>query len=750
MEERPGPWRPRAARDVAGRGTARGVFGRLAAAWERSGDRLFGLDLFWSAVLVVTAGVVIGSAQCGPERARFALGQTLAADVVASRDVEVPDPSATEARRREARASIPDLYVHDTERVARRAAELEAELRARDGVGEVSASRVASAFEGALASPVIANKRLLELSPEILVQRIPGGREERVSDYSGILGLDEARRIVRERVLAAGRELPEETAREVAERASIYVDTTLVLDPEGTAARRESEAAGVAPVRTRVRAGTVLARRGERVTEEVLERIEAARLSEGPIPGIGSEGALFVLLLFLAAFLQRYAKFHQRDFTRVRHLHALLALTLVLTVLVARATLWIAGEVSERFVPPFSEEIVYAYLVPTGAGAILVALLANGRIAMVYAIFAAILQGAMLGWDAPVTIWALLVQWTGVYAITSYRERTALLRAGLVVGAAGAVLAVAAEAVRTPPEPPAFALYGAALAFLGGAIGVGLLISFVLPPFERLFRVLTDIRLLELSNVNSPLLSDLALKAPGTYNHSTTVGTLAEEAAKAIGANSLFCRVAAYYHDIGKIQKPQYYVENQRGANPHDRLAPSMSALIIAAHVKDGIRLAREARLPEQIVDIIPQHHGTRLMTYFHEKARRLSDEASGEPNPDDFRYPGPKPRSREAAIFMLADGVEAAARTLDDPTPSRLREVIRKVSNAIVLDGQFEECDLTFADLEKIEEALLRTLTSMYHHRLEYPGFEFGRRRSETRESREGRPAEGRGGRGL
>jgi len=235
-----------------------------------------------------------------------------------------------------------------------------------------------------------------------------------------------------------------------------------------------------------------------------------------------------------------------------------------------------------------------------------------------------------------------------------------------------------------------------------------------------------DIRLLELSNVNSPLLSEMAVRAPGSYNHSLVVGTLAEEAAKAIGANSLFCRVAAFYHDIGKMNKPEYFVENQRGVNPHDRLSPSMSALIIASHVKDGIKLAREGGLPEQIIDIIPQHHGTKLMTYFFEKAKKNTDPSLGEVKEEDFRYPGPKPQTREAAIFMLADAVEAAARTVDDPTANRLKEMIRKITNSIVVIGELDECYLTFADLNKIQATFLRCLVSMYHHRVDYPGFDF------------------------
>jgi hypothetical protein len=176
-------------------------------------------------------------------------------------------------------------------------------------------------------------------------------------------------------------------------------------------------------------------------------------------------------------------------------------------------------------------------------------------------------------------------------------------------------------------------------------------------------------------------------------------------------------------------------VENQHGLNPHDRLSPYMSALIIAAHVKDGIRIAREAGLPQQIVDIIPQHHGTRVMTFFHDKARKNSDPALGIVSEADFRYPGPKPQTKEAAIFMLADAVEAASRTVEDPSPGRLREMIHKVAMAIVMDGQLDECDLTFADLERIEEAFLRAVVSMYHHRVDYPGFDFGRTRADGRQ---------------
>jgi putative nucleotidyltransferase with HDIG domain len=712
-----------------GRG-AGGAKGSLA-------DRLLDADILWSLAFVSVVFVLVQTGECVSVRPQWVPGGVADDDIVVERETEIPDRVLTEERRNAARAAVPDLYTFDSDRAASLAEFLRAELDARPDLPADRAEQVVGAFREVMASPVVANKAVLDRSGRVRIRRVPGGREEVTSDFGGVLGLAQAQRRVFDRVVGVLGDLPPDTSRAAARAAADLVDVTLTFDPGGTEARRAAAAADVPPVRVKVPGGTLLVRKGDRITPEVRERLESAlaygREPRGWVPAV----ALLVLVVLFSVFLHRYAVFHQRRFHRVRHLHALLTGTVLLTLLVARATLWVAGEVAQRFPGPFGDVSSYGYLAPVGAGAILVALLANGRIAMVFSVFVAVLFGGMQGWDAHQSLWALLVQWTAIYAITTYRERSALLRAGLFVGVVGAVVALAVEALRLPEPDGARALYGAVLAFVSGAVGIGLLVSFVLPPFETLFRVLTDVRLLELSNVNNPLLSELALKAPGTYNHSMTVGTLAEEAAKAIGANSLFCRVAAAYHDVGKMGKPEYFVENQRGSNPHDRLAPSMSALIIASHVKEGIRLARQARIPEQIVDIIPQHHGTRLMTYFFEKARRQTGAAGREPNQADFRYPGPKPRTREAAIFMLADGIEAAARTVDDPTPNRLREVIRKVANAIVLDGQFEECDLTFADLEKIESALLRALTSMYHHRVEYPGFDFGRPRGDGRAGR-------------
>jgi hypothetical protein len=230
-------------------------------------------------------------------------------------------------------------------------------------------------------------------------------------------------------------------------------------------------------------------------------------------------------------------------------------------------------------------------------------------------------------------------------------------------------------------------------------------------------------KLMELANLNQPVLKEMIIRAPGSYHHSVMVGSLAEAAAEEIGANPLLARVAASYHDIGKINKPEYFVENQETRdNRHEKLSPNMSALILTAHVKDGVELAKEHRLPRRIVDIIRQHHGTRLMTFFYSKAREMEGPSSQTVEKENFRYHGPKPQTREAALIMLGDAVEAASKVLTDPTPARIRGLVQKIINEIFIDGQLDESNLTLRDLHQIAKSFTRTITGICHHRIDYP----------------------------
>jgi putative nucleotidyltransferase with HDIG domain len=254
-------------------------------------------------------------------------------------------------------------------------------------------------------------------------------------------------------------------------------------------------------------------------------------------------------------------------------------------------------------------------------------------------------------------------------------------------------------------------------------LAAGFLLTGLLPLIEKLFGVLTEISMLEWSDVSHPLLQELVRRAPGTYNHSINVASLAEAAAESVGACGLLVRVGAYFHDIGKMLKPNYFVENQAaGENRHDSLVPAMSTLIIIAHVKDGADLARQHNLPQAIVDFIEQHHGTTLVEYFFSRANQRSDSDGNDVEESSYRYPGPKPQTMEAAVLMLADAVESASRTLVEPTPGRIENLVEEISNKKLLDGQFNQCHMTLEQLRTIEDSLIKSLSAIYHGRVKYP----------------------------
>ena len=328
-------------------------------------------------------------------------------------------------------------------------------------------------------------------------------------------------------------------------------------------------------------------------------------------------------------------------------------------------------------------------------------------------------------------IYVFLGNVIGIFGIKKEKTRTGVIKAGLYISLTNIVFITLLYLLRNND------ITKATLVDFSFGIGSGILSSIIvsglLPVFEFVFNVTTDIKLLELGNLNNPLLKELAIKAPGTYHHSIVVSSLAEAAASEIGANPLIVKVGSYYHDIGKIKKPMYFIENQTdGKNPHDKLKPSISALIIKNHVKYGVEIAKKHRLGNYIIDIIEQHHGTSLIKYFYNKAK----EQGLNPKEEDFRYPGPKPQTKEAGIVMIADEVEAASKTLSNPTVAHLREFVRDITNKIFLDGQLDECELTLKDLNKIIDSFVKVLVGIFHHRIEYP--EEGQKKDESNDNKQ------------
>ncbi len=359
---------------------------------------------------------------------------------------------------------------------------------------------------------------------------------------------------------------------------------------------------------------------------------------------------------------------------------------------------------------------LWIFMFPFPATAITSTVVLPGPVSFPYVVFLSILFSVVTGMDPWVMLYVLLGCLMASHTVRDCRKRSSLLYAGLTSGLTNSAVIM----LKLMPHGHfmgKMALEALASGVMSGGIG-GMLSMGIVPLSELVFGYTTNLSLLELGTLDHPLLKELAIRAPGTYYHSMLVSTLSEMAAESVGANPLLAKVGAYFHDIGKLKKPEYFVENQGLVNRHSKLSPHMSALILKSHVKDGVELAKRYRLGEKIADIIQQHHGTSLIAFFYKKALDMGEDVDER----EFRYPGPKPKTKEAAIIMMADSVEAASRTLTEPTPARIKGLVLNIINNLFKDGQLEECDLTFKELATIGSVFTRVLTGIHHKRIEYP----------------------------
>ena len=450
-------------------------------------------------------------------------------------------------------------------------------------------------------------------------------------------------------------------------------------------------------------------------------------------PALGPLSILGFLPLVLLVFAALHVYIYQLQSKEIRRpkSQALLAGVILLVLALVRLEAVLAESLNLHSPHLPFRSLLYA--APGALAGVLLAVLFNARLAVAGSLAVSILGTFMVGAQPRFEffLYTFLGCLVGTFGIAGQQERTGFFKAGALVAMANVTSLLGFRVLYGFDAPWTYDLE----AGLANGLVVSILATGLLPPLEYLFDVATDFKLLELANLNQPLLKHLILTAPGTYHHSILVGTLAEAAAEATGANPLLCRVGAYYHDIGKTRKPGYFVENQGGATSrHTKLAPHLSSLVVMSHVRAGVELAEAHGIPRAIVDLIPQHHGTRLVSFFYQKAREATDPSLEEVAEEAYRYPGPKPQSREAAILMLADAVEAAARTLEDPTPARIQGLVQTITNMIFADGQLDECDLTLRDLHLIAKSFVRVLAGMFHPRLDYPGvqLEAGRRRDD------------------
>ena len=535
-------------------------------------------------------------------------------------------------------------------------------------------------------------------------------------DFTGYVDLVEARSQL------AGMEFSGGTSRDlhiINELLSRAIRPNLVYDREATEAKKRETREAVRPVLYQLKRGEMVVRVGERISAEQalkLESIFAARSGTNRLfMGIGILGITLVLFYFP----YRFARKNIRKFNPSNKDLVFLALLTLAGFLVLKIALSISTALGSPF--PSIDTANYFYLFPFAAAAMLVRIIINSEVALVYCAICAPLLGIMFNNSLPVVIYALLGGVVGAHGVRQCKDRITILTAGMKVGVVNFAMALSFQ-IFSDSLFTMQTLYCLIFAAIGGIINA-FLVTGTIPLIEKLFYYTTDIRLLEQANFDSPILRELMVRAPGTYHHSVLVGNLVEAAAESINANPLLARVAAYYHDIGKTSKPLYFIENvSQSDNRHDRLAPSMSALILISHVKEGVELAREHRLGQPIIDIIRQSHGTGLITYFYQKAKNLSVHEGKGVDEREFRYPGPKPQTREAGLVLLADHVEAASRTLADPTPARIQGMVQKIINNIFIDGQLDECELTLKNLHEIAKSFNRILAGIYHQRIDYP----------------------------
>ncbi|MBI2875178.1 MAG: HDIG domain-containing protein [Firmicutes bacterium] len=679
----------------------------------------------------VLIGVILSILAAGlhPERLSLNPGEVSPRDIIAPRSVI--DRFQTELLMSQAEESVAKVYQESptvrqqVQGVIRRIFTAARLARSLPGTGEDLAQRAESLrdqFPLAVDSAVI--RTLLKVSDDDLtfIERETTLSVDRALT-AGIKeeGFEEARRQL-EREIAAMEASP--TVREaVSKLASGVLRPNQELDARATQQRRREARDAVEPVY--VLKGQKIVGRGDVVSERQIAILNELGLLSNKVDYRLLLGLGGIALLLVAGYSLYLYLFEKELFASTTHL---VLLAVVMIVLLGLAQLLVPS---------------YRFMIPAAAGSMIVTILLGARPAVFLAMTLSLALGLLGEGETDLVIVAFLSGITGIFLVSKISGRSDLMRAGVIISLVNAVAITSLGFLYNNPVGEMVAEAGHGL--LNGVLSAVLTIG-SLPFFESTFRVTSPIKLLELANPNHPLLKRLLLEAPGTYHHSVIVANLAEAAAERVGADPLLARVCSYYHDIGKLKRPYLFIENQVFKdNPHDKLSPTLSTLVVTSHVKDGLELAAEYKLPVRLRNTIPEHHGTSLVSYFYHRA--ANGKADGV-NEDDFRYEGPKPQSKEAAIIMLADVAEAAARALSRPTPGRLEGLVRKVIKERLYDGQLDESEITLKELEQIAVAFSRVLAGIYHPRVEYPE-RMAQEAAELEKSRsgEGRRVEGAGG---
>jgi cyclic-di-AMP phosphodiesterase PgpH len=589
-----------------------------------------------------------------------------------------------------------------------------------ENFSEAISERIVKILYAIYSNGVVANKELLlkENDKGITMRNVVTQTEKAVTALRQYYGPDQARTMVRVVAEPYVKDVNYNLVNLMVDICQHLVQPNITLNRNETEKRKEQAVRDIKPIMYKFKAGEMLVREGERINADrmlVLQALDSQRESRHVASvALGAAMVVAAFILMVYVLYLRNSRVCTQNTNR-----SMLFLSIVLLMVLVIAKMWGFFFPTHEYAFPLrvaTASVVYS--VPAATGAMIVCIFMGLEIALPFSLVSSVCLAMLLGNRIEIVVYFLISNAMGAYWVQHCRERKVFITAGLKLGLLNTLLAVATNTYLSNFLSLELFTDGI-LAFSSGLLGAIIAIG-VAPLLEMAFHYTTDITLLELANLDRPILRRLMLEAPGTYHHSVIVGSLVEAAAAEIDANPLLAKVCGYYHDIGKVKKPLYFIENQaNGKNKHDKLAPSMSSLILIAHLKDGIEIAKQNKLGQVIIDTIQQHHGTSLISYFFNKAKLLKGAEAVKT--DDFRYPGPRPQTIETGLVMLADVVEAASRTLENPTPARIQGLVQHLINKIFSDGQLDNCELTLKDLHSIAKTFNKILNGIHHHRIEY-----------------------------
>lgn len=694
------------------------------------------LVFFFSGVLM--CGILLFQLPSGMESGEYQVGEPSPRTLFSPFEVKYPNEKLTQSMREKKAAEVLPVFIHDTSAVKTAREKLEnffkalQEHRANPAPDKVlPADKLPLKISDASLKHLVQTDKFDDIrnfSKDEVEKSLNAGVVEtaqkeqfRHTGASEILQYDPAtkseNKIPLQPVLTMDdvrSQVPEPFKKDRDSRVSFQEIVAAVMAPNmrfdeaETIARRSKAAAAVPAAEEVIKKDELVVQRGMLVTPESKERLVQIQKKMATRKILSQIFVMTYLIILLYSLCFAYLFFFEKKALRSVKEMVFLHTALLLNILLCKITTMIPNATP--------------YLMPGAMASLLVAILGSQRIAFFCAVISASFVAPIVDFSPEIILMVLMSSLAGIFGTIRFRKRIQFLKVGALIGLAAFVVIFVYRIFREYP-------LGESLQISSFGLANGLLVTMPLcfllvPIFEWLFNLTSEISLLELSDLNHPLLKRMIVEAPGTYHHSLVVSTLAESACEAIGANALLARVGCYFHDIGKIPRAEFFTENKStkgGNSKHDKLTPNMSYLVILNHVKDGIDLGRQYKLKEPILRFIPEHQGRGVIYYFYRKA--LDKAKPGEKvNPDDYRYPGPKPQSKETAVAMLADSTEAASRSLKEPSPESIRHLVRKVINDKFIDGQLDECDLTLKDLHKIQESFIHNLMAIFHTRVSYP----------------------------